>query len=461
MASDNDETEPTSAPEINEQDLAKSESTISQDDSPVEDTPKEEDDEVLKSASDDMSEEEPEKPPKELKKKGSKKKLVVIVLLLLILIAGAAGGWYVFLRDKPASTTEPSVTQTETTNETAQTYLPDTIAYAYRAKDNDPLVVYWRPAAGGERTVAQELTRDSYVTESDVLGTNVAFVTDDAKVYASSDAGKTYKQVFEGEAGDQVTSIKLSGSGNRIAVAVLPDNPKAKNTVKSMDLEGNDSKDLFSSSSQGIFILGWNEDKNQMIYNKGCYACDGSSYDPYIHDLDKDKATQLIKDIERASLWRVEISENLEKIVYAYGTGPTQDQEGIGGSPAAPHTVAVLDIESGKSTEVGEVGKANEKNTNGTAKYRNTLVGFLAGTTNPYFTDEGQLLTAGDEEPTAAYESKNDILSVIYGSDSSLIVTTGDSESDYLLINYTLETEKALTILEGDANARIFGVTTK
>src|SRR5690606_25224081 len=146
------------------------------------------------------------------------------------------------------------------------------------------------------------------------------------------------------------------------------------------------------------------------------------------------------------------------KLVYSSGkTNPNPD--GLGATPLAPHTITLLDVESGESTTIGTVGKANEKANNGTALWRDTLVGFMANSTTPYYTDESKLLTVDGTEPTVLYEADKTIVTVLFVNEKSVIASSGTND-DFVLANFTIANEESTTILEGDAQTVLFGVTT-
>ena len=57
------------------------------------------------------------------------------------------------------------------------------------------------------------------------------------------------------------------------------------------------------------------------------------------------------------------------------------------------------------------------------------------------------------------YESADVIENVDYISDKYVISRTGDP-SDFTMANYDTATKKSVTILQGDNNTTIFGITT-
>lgn len=404
-------------------------------------------------ASQALSENEPleQKPPKP---KRSKKPLVIILVLLLLAGAGY-GAWYYY--NNYYKDTKPAATeQTAETEAPVLTYEPTAVVYAFRESEDVPYALYWRPAGGGERAEVMKLDRDDGVSNSDVYGNNVVFQSNKG-IFVSTDSGQSYNQVMQLNAEEQITSIKFANDGSKIVFGHLPD-VNGKNTVKSMDLDGQNVTDLFTSEEPGIYILGYLVGEKKIIFNRGCYNCDGNLTDPYLRNLASNEETRLITPESGQVMFKAVPSYDLNKVVYVYGGEPVSDDPFA--LPLTPYTIAVLDVASGESTTITTVGETNETNPNGTPKSRDTLVGFLAGSNTVYYTDESQLFTFQSNTPTLAYESKDTILYVPFINDSAVIAGSGANTGNYALMNYNIKTQKAADIFSGDNNTFILGVTT-
>lgn len=414
-----------------------------------------EDDNIYKQASDTVAIDEPEKSKKQKK---SKKKLIVTLFVLILLAAGAAAAWYFLLRDKPTQPAAP-VTETTQTETPALSYIPETIAYAFRDGDINPYTLFWRPAAGGDRTQVEILNRSAIPAYSDTYGANVAFVADE-KLYISTDYGKDYDMVFESEAGAQITGVKLSKDGSRVALSYYPDGAD-KSTIRSLALNGEDSKDLFTSSANkpGVTILGW--DSTSILYTENCYNCGGSAATPYSRNLKDNKSTALLEGVDLKNVTVMAVSGDLSKFLYVEGVDGGATAEGLESGVVAPYKVNLLDLKSDETKTIATIGTAGEKNPNGTAKYRDIKVGFLAGSVIPYYVDDKTLYTVSGSEPNAFYESEAVIQLVPFVSEKTIIIGAGDSTSEYTLTNFDIESSKGVVIFEGDANTTILGVTTK
>lgn len=417
-------------------------------------------DDLLQSASNDVAqtEDQPQMPPPEFKpKKG--KKFLVFFLVLILLGGAAATGWYFFLREKPA---EPVTEQTEQAEVVPQ-YQPVNIAYAYTDDTKTPLSLYARPVTGGDRTESDlTLSRKEYTYEPTVKGSSIAFTTSSDVVYVSTDSGTTYKKIYELEAGEEITSLMQNKDGTRLAMAKT-DSTLTKNTVYTMDLDGQNVTEIFSTkktASNGIWILGWND--SSFVYRTYRMNSEDSSMNVYVYDVEEKKSSDIIEVADGQQGSMVTVSDDLTKLIYSYGkTDPNPD--GSGAAPLAPHTIAVIDIASGESTEIATVGKEGETNKNGTTIYRETQVGFLINSTTPYYVDQTKLnvVQDGTEEPTTLFESDNLLREILYVSEDNVIASSGkQGDEDFVVTNYSTESKEAATVLEGDVNTFLLGITT-
>lgn len=414
-------------------------------------TQAEEDDAIFREASKDMATEPTDTSPQKSKPKKSKKKFVLTLLIIILLAAGSYAAWYFFLREKPVqqavSSDELTGTQTVELN-----HVPETVAYAYKDVGDNPYTLFWRPASGGDRSQVEILNRSEVPTRADAYGAHVVFVADE-KVYASTDYGKSYQSIFEAEAGAVVTDVKLSSDGNRVAIGYNPDG-KDKNTVKSINLDGQDAKDIFTADKGSVDVLGWTDDR--IVYTENCFECDGSSPTPYERNIQNNKVSALLEGVNLTEIAAMQTSEDVSKFLYVQGANLSEET-----SVVSPYTVKLITLDSSETTELATVGSADEKNPNGTAKVRDIKVGFLAGSIIPYYVDGNTLYTVSGTEPNAFYKSDKDIQFVPFASEKHVITGAGDSSSDYSLTNFDIEKSEATAIFQGDANTIILGVTTK
>jgi hypothetical protein len=412
-------------------------------------------DDVFQSANQNMELDHTSPAPQALPVKQPKsKKPLAVILIVLVLVGAAVGAWFFMSQ----SSDEPAVQQVAPEQAVeAPTYEPKTIAYAFRAKSSDPVALFTRPAAGGERTEIQKLTRDAAIVASDTTGAKVAFV-DDATVYASIDHGTTYKKVYEGAAGAQITDMVIDNDQTGVLFAVVGTDA-TKNELTSVDFNGENKKVVFTNDEPGIILLGWSSKNNRAIFQS--YAklnSDGLTFTPFVLDTATSKKTRILQDVDPDTFASIASSADTSQLIYVTGVIDTAT-EGPGVALKAPYNVSVFSVKDNKSTTVSTIGKAGEKNTNGTTRYRSFLTGFAAGINTPYYVEDKQLSLVRDNEGLVFFESDQPILDVYFVSEKYVITSTGEF-NNYSLFNYDVATKKSTSILQGDANTTIFGVAT-
>ena len=402
----------------------------------------------VKEASESMNEEDTESPAEQTKPtappKKSKKGLVLLLIILLLVAGG--GGWYYYQNIQ--ETTETSTAPTTETEPAAPTYQANTVAYAYRESDSVPYDVFYRPAAGGDREEVQKLNRNQTITNSDVSGDSVAFAADDS-VFVSTDSGATYTEIIDLTGGEKVTSLAFNVAGDKIAVGV---NSNSTATLKSYDLTGENPEDIYDTKKAGIYVEGWNDDT--IVMSEGCFECDGFPT-PFVYDREEDALTEITYEAAEDQLITMEASNDLSTIIL---TAAPANSDGLG--RMVPYTVLSYDVASDESTEIQTIGESDETNENGTAKTYDVMIGFFAGTNTPYYAVENELYKVEDDNAVLFYESDNTIFNVQYASDDTVIASTGKQQADYNLVNYSVADEETTTILSGDNNTVLLGVTT-
>lgn len=408
----------------------------------------------------------------EKKSSSGKGKKILKVLLVLVLLAGLGfAGWYFFVKQKDSA----SNTSNQQTNQQAvvpeNTNTPDTVVYAYHEKDTDPYTLYWRPAEGGERSKIATLQKNEVVSQFDVQKNVVAYATDSG-IKVSTDGGRTFSPVVEFEKadngntlGDQVTSLQISKEGTKIAYGFLKANTTSGNEVTTINLDGSDKKVLFTSKKVGVFIEAYSEKANKMVYWEGCYNCDGNFVDLKIRNLETNKDTTIEANLKNTVYGSrsFAISDDFTTLVAAQGTIDSSANEGLGIALTSPFTINKFDLKTLEKTKIATVGTTNEKNANGTPKFRDVLVGFVAGSnTSIYYTDDEGVYTSDDgSQPTMMFSANKNILFTPFIGKDSAITGSGEDTSDYLLTNYDVVTKKTVKIFAGDNNTLIMGVSTK
>ncbi len=402
-----------------------------------------------------------DKEPKVIAQQGGHKTYVKrLAIILLVLVVISTGVWWFVMRGSKSNTSSKSSnygSQTQTT-QTVNNYTPATVAYAFKG-DSTPYIIYWRPANGGDRTpVDQKLDTSETIVDSDVNGSNVVVASSKA-IYVSTDSGKSYKAVVKLKANEQVTSVKFATDGKSIVYGDLPD-AGGKNTVKSMDLDGTGSKTVFTSNKAGVFIIGYNSAKQKIVYREGCYNCDGGADLPILRDIKANKTSNLMTGLTINEVADIAISSDFSSLVFAQSTeNASAPEQALGVFTGAPYAINTVDLRSLKTTKVTGFGTKGEKNTNGTLKARQVHVGFVAGTNSIYYTDDTKLYVVSAGKTSLVYEASKPLLFVPYVGKDVVIAGSGDQTADYTLTNYNISIKKSTTILSGDNNTILFGVT--
>lgn len=395
----------------------------------------------------------------------SRKKQIIIglVIALLVVAAGAAVYWFV-LKEKSGSQsnsdTSSNSVQDASGTVPSKTVQPDTLSYSFAASSTAAADVFWRPAIGGDRTKVLSLAGTERPNQSVVHGQQVAYVIDiysaephpNAGVWYSADAGKTYTKVFSMNKDDQITSLQFASDGSELVIALLPQEPR-KNVVKSIDLANKQTKDLFISDSAGVFLQGYSPAKKRVLYFAGCYNCDGVLHNNLLsYDLQSKKESSLL-NVKSGSISSVAINTDFSQLTYATATQDTtqQSDDMLIGYVGAPYVIYRLNLATGESTKVFDVGKLGDK-----AKLGG--LGYIANnTTGDLYYAYGNQLFA---KSALFYETTQPITQVYYVDAATALVASGTSDN-FAVSKFDLQTKQATTLLQGDANTSIFGVTTK
>ena len=417
---------------------------------------KNKEDELLKSVGEGLSDEDAAPVASATVKKKRSPKKILILLLVVIILAGVALSLRMFVfKQKAVAPDQSGNATTQNTQKQELTYEPDSVVYAFRAKDGDPYSIYLRPAAGGDRVEAAKLERDEVVLGGDTVGQKALFYTD-SKVYLSENGGKKFEPVLTVGAGEQITSAKLSTESEFFVAAIFTG---ADGVVNKYGLDGKNKTEVLKTSNTAPTVYGFGSDK--LVYSEGCYNCDGPRTAYKIYDQKAKASKDFLDTAKPENILEVRVDRLLSAISYVAAT-PSSAADDVGIGPGvSPYKVSVYNVKDGKTTQVTTIGTAGEKNPNGTTKYRQIFIGFLAGTSTPYYAEGTDLSKVENNKSSPYYQSTKTLLTVPYVGKSSVIVGTGADSSDYALSNYGFSDKKDTPIFSGDNNTIIIGVTTK
>lgn len=451
----NDDKKSTEAPDADTKEMLSAETEI-------------EDDVLGSEVSEDLKNNSVQKSEK--KPRNGKKALKILLVLILLAGIGVAA-WYFLVKNKDTSSNTSSQQPAQQAVVPENTNTPDTVVYAYHEKDTDPYTLYWRPAEGGERSKIATLSKNEVLNQFDVQKNVVAYSTDTG-INVSTDAGRTFSPIVEFEKtdggntlGDQVTSLQISKEGTKISYGFLKANTTEGNEATTVNLDGSDKEVLFTSKKPGVFIEAYSEKANKMVYWEGCYNCDGNFVDLKIRNLETNKDTTIEENLKNTVYGSrsFAISDDFSTLVAAQGTIDSSVDGGVGIALTGPFTINKFDLKTLEKTQIATVGSKNEKSANGTPKYREVLVGFVAGSnTSLYYTDDESIYTSDDgSQPTMMFSANKNILFAPFIGTDSAITGSGEDTSDYLLTNYDVAAKKTTKIFAGDNNTVIIGVATK
>ncbi len=395
-----------------------------------------------------------EKPAKPKKAKSKKKKVLLILLVLLIvagLLAVAAFVWPGFMKDSkeaaPAATssTAPAETKTE-----PKVLTPVNVVYAFSESAKNVHNLYWRPVAGGDRTQAGQLGGKSIITQSGVYEQKVFVVTETSdstlNMWYSSDNGKSYSLIYESKdgnadaLGNQITSAMFSKDGSKIIFGYLQDG-LGKNTAKEIDPANKAVKDLFSIDKDGLYLKGYDSSTRTAYYYTGCYNCGGGGLDSlYSRDIANNKETTVFQENTRA-VYATIFNGDYSKILVVKAASAEPGEE------PAPYSVEEYTISS----------KATKSLVADLKDY--TYAGYSSDGLTPYYSDGNNVYTVpASGAKSLVFQASKPIVGVSYVN-KDLVVASSGTAADNILTSYNIATKAATTILSGDNDTRVIGVT--
>ncbi len=384
-----------------------------------------------------------------------KNRTLFYILVSVLLAVSLAVGIWAYLNSStptPPSTINGSAINTQSKNKNLQ---PSSIVYSFKKSMDDPSAFYSRPIIGGERTLAKQLQAKEYTSQSDIYKDKVLIVTnvgsgdsDEAVIWFSQDSGRTYEKIFKelstsadtSNLGPQITSARFSNDGSAIVFALLSAN--RENTVKEINLQTKNEKDLFTADTAGVFITAYNKEKNKLYYSKGCFNCDGNSNNEMLlRDL-SDNSESVVYKKNNAVVIQTVFNEDLTKAVVLSGTSG----EFLGASE--PYTVEELILESKKFTAIATLGSKT------TPAIGYTVEGM------PFYSDNNKIygVENSDRKSTLLFEDTQPILSAHLIS-KDMVITSSGSYDDFKVTNYFLRDKKSVIVLSGDSNTLIVGVS--
>lgn len=387
-------------------------------------------------------------------KKALGKKGLILFLTGMLLTVGMLVYMLIIRDDSRTPTAKTENKQTNSSETPQKETLPFTVPYAYVTDSKSTL--YWRPAAGGERTSASELPSKNYISSYDTQGSKVAVVIEGdyeantpPAIWVSNDSGKSYEKFIDLQQDHQVTSVKFSTDGNAVLYGDLAPN-QGKNVVTELLLANKQTKQLFTSDKPGVFVKAYNRNTQQVIYFDGCFNCDGVTYtDVLLRDVAKDETKTIFSS--KAYVWTA-IKADFSEILVATGN-VNEMPDGLGDRGLAPFIVSTVALGSGAATQVTSLNETP------------VAIGYTADAHEPYVVSAKKITTFKNNNSSVLYEAANIIQESYYVSGNAVFVETASSVDEYgfaadtTLQRFDIEGQKTTNILEADQNTWIFGVT--
>lgn len=261
-------------------------------------------------------------------KKGLSKKIIILVGLCLLVVIAIIAGWYIASRMSQESTQTKKETSKQERKEGEETTSAENNSLLVQgqflfAKVNpttQTTEIYRRPPGKDESVKVIEVPGILVAGKYSRLANNVAFVVG-SDVYASKDGGVSFQKIYSGPASEDITSIRFSKHKARLAVAVTASyGPEAKNSsysnkVVSMNSDGSDQKQLFTTHEVGVYIKDWSVDAGKVLYQAGCNRCDQVPRTTELYDL-KQKKVNPLPITDSAAIGNLVLNDAATRVTY-------------------------------------------------------------------------------------------------------------------------------------------------
>lgn len=393
------------------------------------------------------------------KPKKSKKKIVLIILLLLVLTGGAAAAYFLFYKkDVAAPAPQP---QSQQTQDKMVTSGPVALSYITRASSEKPDTINSLVLSDNSTGKPFELAGYQAAMDSDIVGNSIAILAtpkqgnSQSAIFYSNNNGETYTKIFETEAssesaslGDQITSLSLSSDGSSVAIGLLP-NETGKNVATEIDPKTKTTKTLFTSDQAGVFIHGYNKDK-QIVYTKGCYNCGGELQKTiYSYDINNKKESVLTTTKDAFDKNSIIANKDFSSIAYIE-TGLSVEEIGDP-FPMAPYNIKQINLDDGKVKTLKTIGKTGER-------LVTLSLGFMADGKTPYYVAEKTITALNNTRETVLFESTKDYIYAAYYASNDMLYFSLGSDNPTLIYSYKNSDKKLTQLLKDTRVLRIIGI---
>lgn len=394
------------------------------------------------------------------KPKKSKKKIILTILLLLALTSSAAAAYFFFFKkDAAAPASEPQSQQTQENPKQNASQPVSLITTTNPVDLNTPASVSTLQLSSNE-TISFDRKIGNYggsiVHNNKValVGNTTADFPIPPTVFISNDNGTSFTELWKAqEESDSITDIAFSTDGSKLLIASLKDGQDT-NKLIAININDNSKQELVTIDQPGVFLYGYNADKNQVIYAKqGCWGCGGSvaSYTPiFLYDGASKKTTEIYETkLPSAINGENLVIDSSFTNIFFFEAG-TKDGE-VGPELTGPFAIKKLNIASKQIKTLRSFGTTN---VNPVIK-----LGFIADSTDLYYQEDKSVYQLNQEgKSTLLFKSSQPIYDIYWVGKEEIYVGNGDYTSQ-VVNKFSIKDQSVKQILKANS-LTVVGITT-
>jgi hypothetical protein len=398
--------------------------------------------------------------------------------IIFIIIAAVVAVVYITnFRDHTSnsSTDNSESSQTDQTSIiTAQYPQSESLIYVHGESYNSAGSLYLRPSDGGERDEILSLNRlneISFTTLRAQISKNYVFVKNDVELWVGKGSSKEKPtKIFTIQSNNTIGSAAISSDGSRIIFSSVPKITEGEPMVPIyiINSDGSDMNKLSDGASVSPFWFQpeyWIND-SQVAMWVGAYGTDAPPPPTKIFNVDtKEFSDVLSVDDNLKIAQRPVVSPDGKQAIYVSQTVDESIKvDGLYGYYiGSPYKIHLIDLSSGESTQIAEIGQKTTINAEG--YYRNIKIGWLNNkdSFSPYYTDDNQILIRNDQGEFDKYfeSGQGDISTVYLATKEELIVGTKTTDLGENITHYDVAKKVAVNVMETTSDTRILSIIIK
>ena len=388
-------------------------------------------------------------------------KLLVVtgIVLVVCLLAGIV---FAFMGQAPKAAMPPQkTTESKTSEENASVennalLVQTQFMYARVDTAQNKTEIFRRPPGGDVSEKVIEVGGLFDGSRYTRLSGNVAFSIG-ADVYSSSDGGVTFKKIFSGPSGEEVTSLRFSKHKAKLLVAVTnaygnTAGTQYGNHLYRMEVDGTKSEKVLELGDVGVFIKDWSLDSGNILYQSGCNKCDQATRTSAIYSLKTKKMTNLpVQDGDR--IGNIALNDTGTKVIYsvAFHDPATKVYGSLkNGYYGPPYEIRRYDISQKQDRVVLKLGKriANPQSYEAIpAQPVIATAGTNYGRQHYYFYSSKLNLLYDDNHTEELLSVPDNLKDILYVSESQVLVTV-TTPSGWKLVSLSPTSKDQQTLFE-------------